>query len=58
MGYIVMIKWNLLECFNIKSYLILISYQSLHTMADLQKANEFKALGNEAFKNKNYQQAI
>lgn len=53
-----MIKWNLLECFNIKSYLILISYQSLHTMADLQKANEFKALGNEAFKNKNYQQAI
>lgn len=27
-------------------------------MADLQKANEYKTLGNEAFKNKKYEEAI
>jgi stress-induced-phosphoprotein 1 len=27
-------------------------------MADIQKATEYKSLGNDAFKNKNYEQAI
>lgn len=27
-------------------------------MSDPQKANEFKAKGNEAFKNKNYEEAV
>jgi stress-induced-phosphoprotein 1 len=27
-------------------------------MSDLQKAGEFKALGNEAFKNQRYEEAI